>query len=137
MAQLYAYLIFNGDCKQAMEFYKDCLGGELTLLTVKGSPMAAQMPASTHNQIMHSRLVSEKITLLAADNLGADIFKAGSSIRLCLIGDSKEELSKLYSRLSRGGTATHPLKEEFFGTYGDLTDKFGINWMFQFGGNMM
>ena len=51
---------------------------------------------------------------------------------LPVVYKSKEEIETLFSKLSQGGKVTTPLKHEFFGIYGDLTDKFGINWMFQF-----
>ena len=53
MAQLNPYLTFNGNCRQAMEFYKACLGGELSLTTVGDSPMKDQMPAEAQNAVMH------------------------------------------------------------------------------------
>jgi PhnB protein len=46
-------------------------------------------------------------------------------------GNNLEEMKKYYSKLSQGAQISRPLKEEFFGMYGEITDKFGINWMFQ------
>jgi PhnB protein len=135
MAKLNAYLTFSGNCKEAMEFYKSCLGGELTLMTVGESPMAAQTPVAMRDSIMHSLLTSGSINLMASDMMGQGEFKPGNTIHLCLVCESKEEIERLFAKLSQGAQAVRPLKEEFFGTYGDLTDKFGFGWMFQFGGN--
>jgi PhnB protein len=44
MTTINAYLTFNGNCRQAMTFYRECLGGELTLQAVKGSPMEGHWP---------------------------------------------------------------------------------------------
>jgi PhnB protein len=58
MTQINAYVGFNGKCREAMTFYKECLDGELTLQTFGGSPMEAQCPAGLKDQILHSSLVS-------------------------------------------------------------------------------
>jgi len=135
MAQLNAYLGFNGNCREAMTFYSKCLGGELILMTYGESPMGAQTPAGMKNRIMHSVLTSGKISLMAADRMEEGAQKHGNTISLCLVCENKEEIKALFSRLSAGGKVEHALKEEFFGTYGELTDKYGFGWMFQFGGN--
>ena len=135
MAQLNAYLTFQGNCREAMEFYKECMGGELTLMTVGDSPMAAQTPAEMRGQVMHSQLVSGNLALMASDMMGQEEYKHGNTVHLCLVCQSKAEIASLFKKLSQGGKVTSPLKEEFFGTYGALTDKFGFGWMFQFGGN--
>ena len=133
MAQLNAYLVFPGNCREGMDFYKRCLGGELTLMTIGDSPMTAQMPAEMHGKIMHSALTSGKMVLMASDNVGEEEYRPGNNIYLCLVCESKEEIETLFSKLSQGGRVRNPLKKEFFGTYGDLTDRYGFNWMFQFG----
>ena len=69
--------------------------------------------------------------LMASDMMGPEGVVKGNAIYLCVIGSSKEEIEPIFAKLSEGGNVGHPLKEEFFGTYGDLTDKFGIDWMFQ------
>ena len=130
MKQINAYLHFSGNCKEAMTFYKECLGGELTINTVGESPMAAQMP-DMKDMIMHSVLTKDSFVLMASDMMGPEGTTKGNTISLCIIGANAEELKPIFSRLSKGGKVTHELKTEFFGTYGDLTDKFGIDWMFQ------
>lgn len=132
MARLNAYLTFDGNCGEAMNFYKDCLGGELELMPVEGSQMAAGMP-DKKDKIMHSMLKNGEIVLMASDMMGPEGVVKGNNVALCLICDAKEEIERLFSKLSEGGKVGNSLKEEFFGTYGDLTDKYGFNWMFQFG----
>ncbi len=133
MAQLNPYLHFNGNCQEAMRFYRDCLGGELKMQTVGESPMAAQAPKESHNQVIHSVLERDGFVLMASDMMEPGEVIRGNTLTLCLVCSSKQEIQTLFSKLSAGGKVTHPLKEEFFGTFGDLTDKFGFNWMFQFG----
>ena len=130
MGQINPYLLFDGNCREAMNFYKECLGGELTLSTVGESPMAAQMP-DMRDMIMHSVLKKDGFALMASDMMEPEGETRGNAISLCIIGSTADELKPIFSSLSKGGKVTHELKEEFFGTYGDLTDKFGIDWMFQ------
>ncbi len=132
MAQLNPYLHFGGDCRQAMTFYKECLGGELNLMSVSDSPMAAQMPPAAKNNVLHASLKTKDITIMASDWMAPGTMTKGNNISLSLSCSSTKEADALYARLSAGGAATHPLKDEFFGYYGDLKDKFGIAWMVNF-----
>ncbi|XUX00077.1 MAG: VOC family protein [Dehalogenimonas sp.] len=132
MATLNAYLMFNGNAKEAMEFYKDCFGGKLDLMTYGDSPMGSQTPAHMKNRVMHSYLESGGIRLMAGD-VPEGTITHGDSLFLCLVGGQKGEIQDLFKNLSLGGKVGKPLEEEFFGTYGELTDKFGFKWMFQYG----
>lgn len=132
MARLNPYLVFNGNCREAMEFYKECLGGELELNTVGGSPVAGQMPAEMQDKILHSRLTSGDIVLMAADMAAAEGHKHGNTITLCLVCGSDQEFDALFSKFLDGGTVTQEPRQEFFGRFGALTDRFGFNWMFLF-----
>jgi PhnB protein len=131
MAQLNPYLHFNGNCAEAMKFYHACLGGDLTVLTVGDSQMAATTPKEALNNVMHSTLIKDGFTLMASDMMESDQGVQGNTVTLCMVCNSKQEIESLFSSLSAGGKVGHPLKEEFFGTFGDLTDKYGFNWMFQ------
>ena len=70
MAQINAYINFNGDCREAMNFYKDCLGGTLTLQTVAGSPIEAQCPPTMKDQILHASLNRNELVLMGSDMTG-------------------------------------------------------------------
>jgi PhnB protein len=133
MAKVQAYLMFNGNCKEAMTFYKECFGGKLDILPYQGSQMDGG-EGMNPDAVMHSHLESGTIVLMGADSMNNDIV-TGNNVSLCLICDSKEELNDLFKKLSVGGKVGHEPKEEFFGTYADLTDRYKFNWMFQFGGN--
>jgi PhnB protein len=130
MPQLNAYLKFSGNCRDAFEFYAACLGGELVLQTVKESPMAQQLPPESQEKILHASLTAGNMSLFGSDMIGPDGLKDGTNIFLCYIG-TLDEIKAAFNNLAVGGNITHPLKEEFFGTFGDLTDKFDMNWMFQ------
>jgi PhnB protein len=114
-----------------MEFYKACLGGELSVMTVADSPMKDQSPAEIQDQVMHSQLAAGEIVLMASDTLGRGEVVRGNGTTLCIIGRTKAEIQDLFAKLSEGGSVGLPLLDAFFGTFGELTDKFGVNWMFQ------
>ena len=128
MAQLNAYLHFNGNCREAMTFYKESLGGDLELMVVGDSPMGAQMPPDAQKKILHSSLRSGDMVLMASDMIGPEGVVKGNNVTLTINCSSAKEADTLFSKLAAGGKATHPMKEEFFGYYGDFTDKYGFNW---------
>ena len=131
MTTLTPYLLFDGSCKQAMEFYKSCFGGELTEIPVKDSPAKDFMPAFQHEKILNARLKSGNVDLSASDWLRPDRTPVrGNTACLFLSGGTTQELKSLFGKLSEGGEVTDPLSQQFFGMYGALNDQFGVRWMF-------
>jgi PhnB protein len=132
MANLTPYLLFEGNCQQAMEFYKDCFGGELRIMKVKDSPAKERMPAALHDKVINAQLRSESVDISASDWLRPDRTAVrGNTVCLYLSGGTLPELKALFEKLSQGAEVTDPLKGMFFGSYGALNDKFGVRWMFQ------
>jgi PhnB protein len=129
MGQINPYLLFDGNCRDAMNFYKGCFGGELSLMTIGESPVAKDMPPDKQNQIMHARLKSDGALIMAADGMGPGGTTPGGNISLSFMGGSQKEIDAVFAKLSTGGKVLHSPKDEFFGYYGDLKDKYGINWM--------
>lgn len=133
MAQLNPYLNFDNNCREAMNFYKDCLGGKLSIQTVGESPMMAeQMPSQMKDSVLHSTLTSGNIVIMASD-LNREKPIVGNTVQLCINCDSENELISFFSQLSKGGKVTEPLAVMPWGAkYGALTDKFGKHWIFNF-----
>ena len=126
------YLNFNGQCREAMTFYQQCLGGDLSLQKLSESPMVAQMPPGMEANILHSVLTNDHIVLMGSDMMGMGL-RPGNSIGLCLQCGSEEEVNSFFHNLSNGGQVKMALHQTFWGaTYGELTDKFGFNWMFNY-----
>jgi PhnB protein len=116
-----------------MTFYKDCLGGKLTLLPVKGSAMEALCPPATHHHILHASLVNDEIALFATDMSGPDGVHQGNSISLSLSCASEEEIDTCFKKLSAGAKITEQLQQQFWGArFGALIDKYGVGWMLTF-----
>jgi PhnB protein len=133
MANINSYLTFNGNCREAMAFYKDCLGGELTLQTVGESPLSAQMPARMKGAILHATLRNQELILMASDMVGDKGLQKGNNISMVLDCKNEQEIRDSYRKLSEGGRQNHPIELTFWGAlFGDLTDKFGNNWILSF-----
>lgn len=130
MKAIQVYLTFPGNCGEAMTFYQSCFGGELQLMKVKDSPMAAQWPADKQEHILHSHLYSDGLVLMASDMPVPGSKLEGSTISPALVCSNEQEIRAYYEKLARGGDAIQPLHPFFAGLIGVLKDKFGVSWMF-------
>lgn len=126
-ARLNPYLSFDGETRQAMEFYQSVLGGKLEVNTF-GELGASD--AALADKVMHSVLETDKgFTLMAADIAPGMELHPGNTITLSLSGDDAE-LQDYFEKLSAGGTVVMPLEKQSWGdVFGMLNDKFGVPWM--------
>ncbi len=133
MAKLNPFVRFNdGKCREAMNFYKACLGGELEFMTVKDSPMAKDMSAESQGLIMHSTLKKNGWVLIGSDMM-RDKAKNGDQVGVSLECESDEEIKTIFAKLSEGGEVFMPLEDAFWGaTFGMVTDKYGVEWMLNY-----
>ena len=132
MTALTPYLLFDGTCEPAMEFYHACFGGDLSATKVKDSAVKDRMAAAQQNKVLNAHLRGGSIEISASDWLRPDQTPVrGNTVCLYLSGGTSTELKTLFDKLSEGAEVTDPLKDVFFGTYGALNDKFGVRWMFQ------
>ncbi len=133
MTQIIVYLTFHGNCREAMTFYQECLGGELMLQTIGESPMADKMPPAMQEYILHAALTNGKLSLLGSDMVGEKGLIKGNAVLLMLNCSSEAEIKRCYADLARDGEATHPLENTFWGAlFGGLTDQFGNHWLLHF-----
>jgi PhnB protein len=133
MAQICPYIWFNGNCKEAMTYYKECLGGELFLQTIGGSPVEEHLPPEAKDKILHSTLTKGEFLLQASDMAGHSGYNPGNNFGLSVNCSSEEEISTFYNNLAAGGEILDPLKTQFWGAiFGVLKDKFGMSWMFNY-----
>jgi PhnB protein len=131
-----SYLTFNGNCREAMQFYKDCLGGELELQTVGQSPLAEHMPPQMQECILHATLTKKTAVLMGSDMVPQSGLTKGNSVSMSLTCNSEEEIRALYTKLAEGGHADHPIEISFWGAlFGDLTDKYGNHWLLVYNRN--
>ncbi|GAF50017.1 VOC family protein [Rhodococcus wratislaviensis] len=132
-SRLNPYISFNGDARQAMEFYKDVFGGTLALNTFGeyGAP-----DGEGADKIMHAMLESDNgFTLMGADTPPGMEHNPGTNIAVSLSGDDGDLLRGYWAKLADGGSVSVPLEKQMWGDeFGACTDKFGISWMVNIAG---
>lgn len=124
------YLSFQGAAREALEFYKNVFGGELSIGTY-AEMHGSENPADA-DLVMHGQLTTPAGFTLMASDAPSHItdYDAGSSISVSVSGDDGDELTGYFDRLSDGGTITEPFVKAPWGDlFGMCTDKFGTNWM--------
>ena len=133
MPSINPYLNFAGNTEEAFKFYQSVFGGELTITHFSDTPAGANVPPTVRDKVMHASLPIGKDNILmatdACEEMGFNL-KQGNNYYVCISPDSKEEADKLFNGLAQDGKVNMPLADMFWGAYyGDLTDKFGIQWM--------
>lgn len=124
------YLMFNGKCEEAMNFYAKVLDGKIIHLSrYQGSPV--EHMSDDANKVMHATMVADGVILMGADTGEGGPQASGSQVHLTLDVDSLDKVEKIFNALSEGGNVTMALQDTFWGArFGMVTDKFGIHWMF-------
>ena len=124
MKQAIPYLMFSGNCREALEFYETCLGGKITKIqTVGESPIGG---ADEHqDRIFDSEFVSDNIRLKASDDMPGHEVTKGSNFAIFVTFSDHDEQKKVFEKLSEGGQVQFPLENNF----GMLVDKYQIQWM--------
>jgi PhnB protein len=136
MREVTTFLNFEGNCREAMEFYKKCFGAELFLLPYSAAPgNPAWVTEEAKDRIMHSSLTKGLLTILmAADTISGRPFQQGDNFSVAIQCESPEEIDGLFAALGENGEITMPLQETFWATrFGMLTDRFGIRWLLNLG----
>jgi PhnB protein len=129
-SRLNPYIGFNGNARQAMEFYKEVFGGELTSNTF--GEFGAAQDSADNDKIMHSQLVTDSgFTLMASDTpAGMGQRSSGDNITISLSGDDADQLRGYWDKLSDGGNVSLPMEKQMWGDeFGMCVDRFGIPWM--------
>jgi PhnB protein len=129
------FLLFDGDCAEAMAFYQKCLGGELTLTKLGDTPMKDQFPQEKHHRIINAQLKSGDIAISATDWMASPEFNPilGNMSAIFVQGDRYDELKKVFDRLAEGAEKRRfqELHEMPFGIYGQFYDRYGVQWIFR------
>ncbi len=131
MNALVSYLTFNGNCREAMEFYQKCLGGNLFFQSFDEFPGAENAPITLKKYIVHARLENGPVLLMGSDMVGEDGLLLGNTLSILLASTYEIELRKYFESLSYGGRVIRPLNATSTGNlFGGLTDQFGTQWLF-------
>lgn len=138
MISLNSYLVFNGQCRQAFDFYKTVFKAEYEHIATFGEMHqegGEPLHEADKDKIMHVVLpIKDNFIMMGSDtheNSGRVMM--GDNISLSINCETKEEATYFYNELSKNGKQTMPIADTFWGAYfGMLTDAFGINWMINF-----
>ena len=135
MLRCIPFLLFDGNCAEAMTFYHQCLGGELVLTKLDDAPMKAQFPKEKHKRIINAHLKSGNLEISATDWMASPVFDPiqGNTFAVFVIGGSYDELKAVFDKLSNGANKDRfqELHDMPFGTYGQFYDRYGVQWIFK------
>jgi PhnB protein len=126
--KLHTYVNFAGKCTEAFRYYEQHLGGKIGMMMTHGqAPDQSRVPAEWKDAVLHASISIGDTDLMAADIPTAEPMR---SAYLSLYVDNDAEAERVFSALSDGGRVFMPMQETFFATrFGQLQDRFGINWM--------
>ena len=134
MLQCTPFLLFDGNCTEAMTFYHQCLGGALTLTKLGDTTMKDQFPLEKHNRIINAHLKSGAVEFSATDWMASPAFDPiqGNTYAIFVIGNTYDELKTVFDKLKDGDNneRLQELHEMPFGVYGQFYDKYGVQWIF-------
>jgi PhnB protein len=129
------FLLFDGNCAEAMTFYHDCIGGTLSLTKLGDTPMKDMFPPEKYDRLINAHLENGSIDISATDWMASPEYDPvpGNMCSIFVIGEGYDELKTLFDKLSQGASKEHfqELHDLPFGTYGQLTDKYHVQWIFK------
>jgi len=130
---LNTYLTFDGDCRQAFEFYRSVFGGDFSIVsTYAEAPADPGIPEAERDRVMHVSLPVGSSVLMGSDCCSAmgPPPVVGNNFTIAIEGESRAHCDEMFAGLSEGGTVKMPLADMFWGAYyGMWTDRYGINWL--------
>lgn len=130
------YLNFNGNCREAVEFYAKVFGTEAPqFMTFGEAPPNPEypLPEEAKDLIMHTRLLISGSNVMFSDTFPGMPFVEGNNISLALVSKNEEEVRSAFHKLQEGGKVGMELQETFWSKlYGHVTDKFGIQWQLDY-----
>lgn len=136
MLRLTPFLLFDGNCAEAMEFYQSCFDGDLILTRLADAPMRPQFSPEQHQKITNAYLKSGAVEFSATDWLHPTRRpQIGNTTAMYVTGDGPDELLPIFGKLRDGADPelVVELREMPFGLYGRLTDRYGVEWFFRGG----
>lgn len=130
------YLNFDGNCREAAEFYAEAFRTEKPkIMTFGEQPPNPDypLPEEAKDLVMHTRLTISGSNVMFSDTYPGYPFTQGNNITLAVVSKDMDEVKTAFNNLKEGGTVGMELQETFWSPcYGQLTDKFGIGWQFSF-----
>lgn len=129
---LEVYLNFNGNCRQAVDFYSEVFNTEITqIMTFGEAPQSPdyQLPEEAKDLVMHARLTIDGNRVMFSDTFPGFPFVEGNNVSLAFVNKDIDLIQTVFDKLKQGGTVTMDLQETFWSkSYGSLKDQYGIEW---------
>ena len=132
------YLFFEGRCEEALDFYRQALGAQVSMLMrYKDNPEPAAGQGCgegtgagpTPEMVMHAAFTVGETQVMASDGMGS-AKPAFQGISLSLSPANEAEARRLFDALAQGGQVQMPLGKTFFSpAFGMVADRFGVSWM--------
>jgi PhnB protein len=126
------YINFNGNCREAAEFYADAFGAEPpVIMTFGSSPQDPNhpIPPEAKDLVMHTQIMVQGTPIMCSDVFPGHPYSLGNNISLTVTSKNSEDIKDYYHKLKEGGTVHMELQKTFWSNcYANLTDKFGIGW---------
>jgi PhnB protein len=136
MTNVEPYLIFNGNCEEAVNFYTKTFGGDIQFcMKFKDTP--TDVPAQFKDKICHMSFIVESSRIMASDNGPGAPHIAGNNIQLSVAyqANNSNTMNDKFKKLAEGGNVIMPLQKTFWAeNFGMVKDRFGICWMFNYEG---
>ncbi len=133
MKEFITYLNFNGNCRQAMEFYAKCLGADLQIVPFSAGPADMPQEMKASDKVLHARLSKGTQVIMASDCPPGKPATEGNNFSISVSCESNQEVDALFKALGEKGKVIMPATNMFWGAYfGMVTDQFGVNWMFNY-----
>lgn len=129
MKSVRPYLMFPGTCREALDFYAECLDGEVTLRVTYGEA-PVDFPEEESDRIFNSELRAGGLSLMASDHLAEQSLSPGENFSLFVAFSEADEQEKAYRGLADGGRELMPLESGF----GMVEDRYQMRWMLALGG---
>ena len=132
--QVEMFINFNGNCREAVEFYAKVFKSTVSnLMTYGDAPpdpgYGYTMPESDKDRVMYAGISFSNMTMMFMDNPSGSDETIGGNITPTISVDSKDEVTRLFNELKEGGEAYMELGKTFFSEwYGMVKDKFGVTW---------
>lgn len=125
------YLTFNGNCAEAFRFYEQALGAKIeALMPYSTSAMAAHVPPSHADKLLHARLTIDGQVIMGADAVPGQPYAGLGGFSLSLNYPTAAAAKVAFDALAEGGTIGMPIGKTFWAdTFGMVTDRFGVPWM--------
>jgi PhnB protein len=128
--RLNTFLNYGGNCEEALRFYEQHLGGQITMLMRRAEQPDQPVTWPGWEQSVQYATMSIGGTDLMASDVPPERFQPMRSVYLSLTVDTAAEAERIWALLAEGGQIFMAMEQTFFAPrFGQLRDRFGTSWM--------